>query len=472
LYVGYPNQFGRSGNIGIEITGKSIFLYDLTRTGNIYASNSSTSSGDKVRGLEIKYPYVYIGNGDLGILTVNMSNYASVVKYTPYPTGGYTYDVELLEDTLVVAANGLRGVGIYRIVDDTTFSLVGECQIVGYAYELELRGDRLYVGSRSGGFSIVDITDRTTPVVVGRYDGYSEMRGFCISGDRLYAAGGEGGLNIYDISDRQEPKFISKTYGRFISEDVKVEGNYAYIAEADSGLTIMDISDENNPYVVGSTLTSYYGRTVDVSGDVCVCGGIIEEITTPCGISLVDVSTKSNPIERNQLMNGFSEIDFEMRDSLFYCKGNPLSTGYFEIWNLNDILTPVLVDSFITSQIIRDYDMNDEALYICRGGTYVTYYDITNPANVVFLDTTYYYDYVNDIGEVGEYLAVTLNDSMQIWNYTDPYNPIEVYSEYRNIYTTENGNDGNNILYMSFGFRSPGYLDRGRYGLKIYACLL
>ena len=273
--LSWSAQIIRYNDIGIGLTddriNDALRTYDLTQSGNIYASGARGYNYD-LRGIFIRYPYVYFGRGPQGIGTADVSDITSIKPFPDYSTGGHVYDVKQIDDTLMAVANGLNGFQIYDIDEDTLFTLVGECDVRGYPYQIVISGERAYIGARSGGLSIIDISDVGSPVVLGNYDGYTEMRGCDVVGNRLYAASGEGGLTIYDITDRSNPQFISKTYGRFIANDVKVDSIYAYLAEGDSGLTIMDISNEDSVDIISGLNTTYFSMQVDVSGDVCAIG--------------------------------------------------------------------------------------------------------------------------------------------------------------------------------------------------------
>lgn len=468
-FLGQYNQFSRYNTIGAGLHIDYLRTYNLGVSGDIFSHNDSENLGETARGIFIKYPYAYLGNGNSGIRTANISDPYAIILYTPYSTGGYTYDVELIDDSTLAAARGLNGIGIYRIVDDTTFTLLGECQTTGYAFELTLGNDRIYAGCRSGGLSIIDISDLSTPTVLGTYDGYSEVRGFDISGDRLYASGGEGGLSIYDITDRANPVLISKTYSRFIAEDVKVDGNYAYIAEADSGLTIMDISNENAPFIVGSTPISYYARTVDASGDNCACGGNQDDIFGQ-GIALIDVTNRNTPVEQNQIMDGLTRVDFELRDNTLFCKGNPVGWGHFQIWDISNINSPVFLDSIQSDANWSRFTISDSIVYLTeRPNPYVYLYSIKDTTDISYISMDTLFDFSNNIGSVSDYLLTVYTDSIQIWDYNNLLSPNCIYSVDFDEYVPDKiEDDSNNCIYFSVGSEGPGYLDRGKYGLRIY----
>ncbi|MGE3063639.1 MAG: LVIVD repeat-containing protein, partial [bacterium] len=200
--VGFTRDINNDSTVlvGTMQEDREIRVYDLTQIGDIYDQTDDYYTTEKIRGIKVTYPYVYFGYGSQGIGIMDISNLYDIKLKKTVATGGNTYDVEIIEDTILIAAKGLNGIGIYDVEDDTLLTEIGVCETNGYTYELEVIGNRLYVGARSGGLIIVDISDKSNPTVVGEYRGYGESRRMAIEGDRMYVASGDGGVMIMDIT--------------------------------------------------------------------------------------------------------------------------------------------------------------------------------------------------------------------------------------------------------------------------------
>jgi hypothetical protein len=281
---------------------------------------------------------------------MDISNLYDIKLNKTVTTAGYTYVVEMIEETLLIAARGQNGIGIYDVEDDTVLTEIGECETNGYTYELEVIGNRLYVGAKSGGLIIVDITDKSNPMVLGEYRGYGECRRMAIEGDRMYVASGDGGVMIMDITDRENPEVISQCWTRGIGEDVVKGGDYLYVADGDSGLTVVDIADENNPNIVTGIETGCYGSFAGIYDNVCMIGGrryYLSGDTVKDGIGIINITTPSNPIKASEIMDGHSYISFQLDDTIMHCVGNAGSYARYEMWNINNSAVPVLEDSLM-----------------------------------------------------------------------------------------------------------------------------
>ncbi|MDI6700735.1 MAG: hypothetical protein QME48_05825 [bacterium] len=354
-WVVLGEQFARKDSVGISLLTdyKSIRVCNLNRTGNLLLPDDDITFTEKIRGIKVTYPYVYFGYGSKGIGIMDISNLYDIKLKKTVLTGGNTYDVEMIEDTILIAARGLNGIGIYDVEYDTLLTEIGSCETNGYTYELEVIGNRLYAGARSGGLIIVDITDKSNPTVVGEYRGYGESRRMAIEGDRLYVASGDGGVMIMDITDRENPEVISQCWTRDIGEDVVKGGDYLYVADGDSGLTVVDISDEYNPSVVAGIVNEHYGNFVDINQarNYLVLSGKEGESsdTLENGITIYNISSPMSPLKSKELMKGqpYSREPVLM-DTLIYTMYNEGNLNWYmsiKGYNIKDIYNAILIDS-------------------------------------------------------------------------------------------------------------------------------
>ncbi|MDY6787564.1 MAG: hypothetical protein SVK54_05505, partial [candidate division WOR-3 bacterium] len=434
-----------SNNIAIDYTNQYISSYDLTQSGDIYMFNDFLTYGDYVRSLAISpnEQYVYVGLGKAGINIVRINTVDTLVKKDSVYTGGITYDVELIEDTILIAGKGMKGIGIYDVDNDTIFTELGSCDTDGFVYELEVIGDRVYAGARSGGLIIIDISDKTNPTVLGSYEGHSELRGFDIKGDRLYAAGADGGLCIYDITAGNSLSFVSKTYTRYISEDVSVDDSFAYVAEGDSGLTILDITNESNPSIVGYLDIPYFARQSGVYQNTCVVGGNNNEESQYEGISVVNITDRLNPVISDTILRQREDVVFDLYKDLLHCVGFS-AVRHYEIWDIGNPDNIVFKDSTKAVGFWYEYVIADSAISFLsiNSRDTVKCIDVSNP------DSIYEASHINprSYGINMEYHNGLLYEStrliLYVYDFTDIHNPVEVTTYEQGFYTEEMKHSG------------------------------
>jgi hypothetical protein len=162
-------------------------------------------------------------------------------------------------------------------------------------------GERRYAALADNiiGMVIYDVTDPTDPIFVSSFfpelSVYNRLNNhtLAIVGTTAYMAnyngsemldpqGGSGGLLIVDLSDPSHPVELGRWLatevdGTFV-HDLYVEDGVAYLCTWEAGLTLLDVHDPANPFVLGrftyDRMTSHSvwvtragGRLVAVHGD-------------------------------------------------------------------------------------------------------------------------------------------------------------------------------------------------------------
>jgi hypothetical protein len=157
--------------------------------------------------------------------------------------------------------------------DAAGFTLVGHSDLDGHGDGMQVMplGDALYVahfGPSGKGTSILDISDRTAPKVVGQWDAppgshthkVQVADGLLLINHELFRSDGPApvGMAIYDVSKPFDPRRLSffDTGGRGVHRIVYEGGRHAYLSATPPGYTgriwiIVDVSDPAQPKEVG-----------------------------------------------------------------------------------------------------------------------------------------------------------------------------------------------------------------------------
>ncbi len=177
-----------------------------------------------------------------------------------------------------------------------TVDELGSLNTSGSANGVYAAGNYAYVADGTKGLKIIDVSDKSNPVLVGNWEyTWQELLGLAIahdvvvSGNYAYVASAVQGLKIIDISDPTNPKEVGD-YDTPAGEaySVVISGNYAYLAYG-IWFKVIDISDPTNPKEVGSYnngLIAYYGVTI--SGNYAYLTGTI-------GFRILDISIPGSP---------------------------------------------------------------------------------------------------------------------------------------------------------------------------------
>ncbi len=193
-------------------------------------------------------------------------------------SGNYAYEVTY---------NDFR---VIDISDPSNLTFAGSAVFGTGMVEVEVEGNRVYVGSWTYGLYVVDVSDPSNPVMTNSV-ATSGARGVDVDGDLAFLAEGPDGLLILDVSDPDNAlPNIGDLWPGGHAVDVVADGNHVYLACDGYGLSVIDVTDPNNPVELGvcSTFTDPTNMVVD--GDYIL---VSDEVL---GLQVVDVSDPTNPV--------------------------------------------------------------------------------------------------------------------------------------------------------------------------------
>ena len=475
--------------------GSGLIVLDISNPAEPIFLSSCDLNGN-AQDIVIRGEYAYVGGG-AGLNIVNISN-----PVDPYVTGqiGFAhgiYDIEIDESYAYLTARSTFGSRFYivDISDSENPNLLAEYE--GRNWETFLNiyvyGNYAYLGTSPSGIFIMDISDRTDPVlidilgenwlspfvfgednsilacdpnsgfqVVDITDPYNpviegdyQIRDYVLSldysGEYLYIANWGSGLAVIDVADPSSPEFISSFDNNGRNADIVVVDDYAYIADVDSGLVIVDISDPENPLFVGAenSLTDAY--IVEVYGNHAFLiprwGNdlFIIDISDPANPSftgiydsdggLVSVAVDGDYAYALNTLHGLMVIDISDRSAPFYAGGyNPDGVHF------------------------SDIEIKDNFSYLTANrGIYIV--DISDPVNPNLFNSLDFPTFGQSIYIEGEYAFVTTmldgvyvidislpEDPQIIASHGTPGNPIDVVVNDNIVYIA----DGNSIMVLLF----------------------
>ncbi len=154
------------------------------------------------------------------------------------------------------------------------------------AKSLTLKDDYLYVSNGSGGIVVIDVSNKTYPKKLLKFDTSDKVYEVKIDGNYAYAANGGGGLLIIDVSDKTRFEKIAKTSVAKKAVDVDYKNGYVYIADKGDSLITIDARDKIYPRKISSVKISV--SKIEVSGDYLYAG-------TDKGMVVFDIKEEGNP---------------------------------------------------------------------------------------------------------------------------------------------------------------------------------
>lgn len=243
---------------------------------------------------------------DLNIVDITPPRSAPIVGHLA--TESYTLQVDVSDDLLFIADNR-EGFQIADVSDRTTPVILGHLDTPGNAEAVAASGSYAYVVA--GGLQVIDVSSPKSPVIVGSA-GVSHVEAIDVA-DNLACVGNIWRLELFDVSDPTEPIALDpvptgSAYG------VDILADYAYVASPANGLVVVDISVPSASAIVSTVpMTAYDVQVTTGPGflDLAV-------VATTFGCSIVDISDPSAPLLMSQLQLSGIPWGVDVEDEVAY----------------------------------------------------------------------------------------------------------------------------------------------------------
>jgi len=226
---------------------------------------------------------------------------------------------------------------------------------------MSLFEDGAVVGSGEKILHFLDLSDPVRPEDVGTLELPENRNGWELwfsSGHTIVTLSVENGMNFFDISDPAHPRVVSRFSRPGSVQDVCLNGNYAYLANGADGLHIVDVRDPYHPQEIGFLDTP--GSATDIVGS----GDFLYLADGDSGLMIIDVSRPDRPVEISRLDTLRATFLYE-NDNFLY-----LTKRWGSILNIYDISDPgqlVWVDSICSYQEITSAAVAGDRLVVTTG---------------------------------------------------------------------------------------------------------
>jgi hypothetical protein len=220
-------------------------------------------SSSTAMGLHIKENKAYVAVSEQGLQIFDISTPDSPILLSTTPTPGDAWDIWVNNDFAYIADlhAGMTVVDISKPEEPQLVATVTWTK--NYPMAEILRGDEnfVYIAAGKHGMIVINISDPANPVVVSKYRPFrfSYAEGLAVEDGIVYLAMGsefgnissiENGLHIIDVSNPSSPRLVGKA--RFLDwvEGVHTTGDHAYVANTWNGIRSIDIRDPAMPILV------------------------------------------------------------------------------------------------------------------------------------------------------------------------------------------------------------------------------
>lgn len=292
---------------------------------------------------------------------------------------------------------------------------------IGYPKAVEVIGNEAYLVCEKT-FAILDISDKSNPVMKGRIYLEGSAKDLSITGDYAYLNCGTHGLAIINITNPDNPSIVSTYPVESLKPglDVDSNGDYVYFLVTNL-LEIINVTDPENPEKVGECLT-YADRLQYHDGLVYVTS----DSSSENDFYFIDVSSPANPISYPD--DGINKVN---ATESFYIENNyAYVQTYNGLWTIN-ITNPFSMTEESNIELTSGtnetdiFVLNDIAYYLTDTGGlfFIDVTDKSNPSLIGNISTPGTGSGVFVLGSYG-YVADS-QGGLRIINISDLNNPVE-----------------------------------------------
>ena len=331
-YISSATDVAVSGNYAYvtAVYGVAVVNVDPAGfTGNLDVLESSSIcqyNGERTKAfcVEAAGNYAYIGDIDLGLVILDISdpesvdNYSAVGQYYTDAQGVYSITLDAADKTVFIGdcRKGLQQIDVADPLNTTLLAAVKDTGTPADADDVFVDAATSYVftvdddvssGSIKEGLRIffaVVSEDYVTFLLKGFFPTDGEATGLYLFNGLVYLADGSGGLKIIDPGLPEDsagpvnpsltasfPVADGNVNGVFVKKDDDTR-DYAYVAAGKGGLKVIDVSDPAVPVLVGQIA----GDDVSDARKVDVKGNFAFVADGDNGIKTVNIADKTAPV--------------------------------------------------------------------------------------------------------------------------------------------------------------------------------
>lgn len=395
--------------------------------------------------------HAYIADGIEGLSVYDIHDPANPVLVGTVPEGddlllSVTSRGNILAAIYRSAMINSGGIILYDITNPSSPVKVGERSIFGVevfpAVDIEIKGDYLLFAAGQTGFHIYDISDPTSPEMLGGCGGGVPPNGQFVSWPSRIAMGqsnvyttcpdwfyvpSENEIQVLDVSDPYNPGIVSTWDTPAAVRNSVVVDNVAYLAASHDGLVVQDITDPYNPFFLSRVCSAgeegfITGTALEVRDGIAYIVGGGQSLTT------IDVVDPGEPV----ILGSYDEGGYA--SDIVTSSGYSLIThyeifpenGWVSVVDVGDPWFPIRTGRYYTGSLTFGLDWQNSYAYLaCRDGIQVV--DVSDPDNPIGAGFAITGAGCYDAVKAGYYVyAVDEQTGLNVIDVSDPFHPVVV----------------------------------------------
>ena len=287
---GYADESGNEYAFVGTIEGLSIVdVTEPTNPSELFFIEGETSTWRDIKTWQ-HYAYIVNEKGG-GILIVDLSELPTAIDTTSYDAEGNTWKshniwidefgfayIAGFNNTDVSIPTAERGVAIIDLNDNPMQPNLVYLYQEDYAHDVYVRDNLMFTSEiYRGEFAIIDISEKTNPVLLARQNtpsNFTHNAWLSDDGNTLFTTDerANGSLSSYNISDFNDIKLLDSFRAEqgtgLIPHNAHVKGNFVVLSNYTAGVLVIDVTEPD-----AMTLTEFYDTSFESGGGFKGCWG-------------------------------------------------------------------------------------------------------------------------------------------------------------------------------------------------------
>lgn len=342
--------FPRKDMLFVSRQGYGIDCYEMKELMDPHYAGTISTWAEKI----VFYgPYLFVSSDYYGDIRMHdISDLLNpVYDITRIVFGGFNFDMELTSQTAFISQNDR--IAILDITDPGRLTEISSL-LTEESQDLELHDDLLFIAEGDLGWSIADVSDPYSPVILRNMPADGYVNQLLVLDNYLYIAAGKEGVQIFDISDPYAPVETGRYSNDHYFERIYPVGSYLYVYEDGSGIRVLDISDRSQPQSID---------LVPISGGVRTM--LAYQNSLYVGINgdsrMLDISDPAHPIDLGLVFFWQNPLDLFIADEILYV--TELSRGLY-LYDVSDARSPVFIDRYDSPVAASGIQVQNDVIYL------------------------------------------------------------------------------------------------------------
>lgn len=258
----------------------------------------------------------------------------------------------------------------------TSMHWIGGLRYPGDGLDIAVVGNRAYLTTYAPSLIALDISDPTSPILLGSVTAASVPASLAVQGNYAYVSCGSAGLQVFDISNPSAMHLVGSVVPSGVADGIAVSGTKAYVAYRTNGLYIFDLTNPVAPTLLG---------TLDTPGDardVTVVGTRAYVADTNSGLRIVNVSNPAAPTSLGWVDTPNKAVAVRVAGTLAYVG----DTTSLQVANVSNPASPSIVGAVSTQGTGACLAVSGADVFL-SGTECIKAVDATNPGAPVVVGT-------------------------------------------------------------------------------------